>query len=342
MRSPACALYVTRGSTLPVTPFDPGDIPVRRLLALLAIATLALTACADAGSSVIATVNGTDVTLDDVRELRPDTDSVSTDQFAQDLQLIIVNDIVRSGAVELGIDVTDEELTAEIDDIIAQITSPNPQTGESITWEDFKAQQNLSDPIVDLAVEQQLLNEQLIAYFADTIEVSDEEIEAQFNIEEQSRSEVCSAHILLEDEETADEVYELTLAEGADFAALAQEWSTGPSGPNGGDLGCTSPASYVPEFGAATLLAELNVPYGPVQTQFGWHIILVTERTVPVLDDIRDELADSVRSSQSSGAVTDWFLEQINSAEVTIDAEYGAWEDTGTGAFTVVPPTPES
>ena len=62
---------------------------------------------------------------------------------------------------------------------------------------------------------------------------------------------------------------------------------------------------------------------------------------VPDLEDVRDELAASVRSAASSGAVTDWFLEQINTAEVTIDPEYGSWEDTGTGAFTVVPPSPE-
>lgn len=314
---------------------------MRRLVLLLAISSLALAACAESGSVVVATVNGTEVSLDDVRTLRPDTDAVSTEQFVVDLQLIIVNEIVRIGADGLGIEITPDELTAEIDEIIAQITAPNPQTGESISWDDFKVQQNLSDPIVDLAVEQQLLNEELVEHFSQTVEVSEEDLEAQFNIEQQSRSEVCSSHILLEDEETADEIYELTLAEGADFAAIAVEHSTGPSGPTGGDLGCTSPATYVPEFGAATLLAEIDVPYGPVQSQFGWHIILVTERTVPAFEDVRDELADSIRSQQASGAVTEWFLEQVNGADVTIDPEYGAWEDTGTGAFTVVPPSPE-
>ena len=148
---------------------------MRRLVLLLAIASLALAACAETGTVVVATVNGTEVTLDDVRTLRPDTDAVSNEQFAQDLQLIVVNDIVRGGAEDLGIAVTAEELSAEIDEIIAQITAPNPQTGEAISWDDFKAQQNLSDPIVDLAVEQQLLNEELIAYFGDTVEVSDED-----------------------------------------------------------------------------------------------------------------------------------------------------------------------
>ena len=314
---------------------------MRRLVLLLAISSLALAACAESGSVVVATVNGTEVSLDDVRTLRPDTDAVSTEQFVVDLQLIIVNEIVRLGADGLGIEITPDELTAEIDEIIAQLTAPNPQTGESISWDDFKVQQNLSDPIVDLAVEQQLLNEELVEHFSQTVEVSEEDLEAQFNIEQQSRSEVCSSHILLEDEETADEIYELTLAEGADFAAIAVEHSTGPSGPTGGDLGCTSPATYVPEFGAATLLAEIDVPYGPVQSQFGWHIILVTERTVPAFEDVRDELADAIRSQQASGAVTEWFLEQVNGADVTIDPEYGAWEDTGTGAFTVVPPSPE-
>lgn len=315
---------------------------MRRYIVLLVALAVVLTACAGGSNTVVATVNGTDVTVDDVRALRPDTEAVATEQFTSDLQLLVVNELVRTGAEVLGITVTADEIATELAVIIEQIEAPNPSTGETTTWEQFMEDQNLSDVIVDLAIEQQVLNEELVAYFSETIEVSEEEIEAQFNIEQQSRSEVCASHILLEDEETANEVLALALADGADFAALAVEHSTDPAGPNGGVLGCASPATYVPEFGIATLEAELNVPYGPVQSQFGYHIILVTAREIPVLEDIREELAETVRVGAANGAVTDWFVDLVNGAEVTIAPEYGTWEDTGSGVFGVVAPIPSS
>ncbi len=315
---------------------------MRRFIPLLAAMALALTACAGGSNTIVATVNGVDISLNDVRELRPDTDSVGADQFASDLQLLVVNQIVREGAGALGITVTTEEIAEELALIVDQIEAPDPSTGATMTFEEFMSQQNLSDAIVDLAIEQQVLNEELVAHFSDTIEVSEEEIEAQFNIEQQSRSEVCASHILLEDEATADEVLELALADGADFSALANEYSTGPTGPTGGVLGCASPANYVPEFGIATLLAELNVPYGPVQSEFGFHIILVTAREVPVLEDIRAELAATVRAGAANGEVSAWFISLVNEAAVTIEAEYGSWVDSGGGVPGVVAPAPNA
>lgn len=315
---------------------------MRRILALIAVLAVVLTACAGGSNTIVATVNGIDISMDDVRGLRPDTDSVGADQFASDLQLLIVNQVVRDGAAELGIVVTAEEIAADLAVIIEQIEAPDPSTGATLSFEDFMAQQNLSDAIVDLAIEQQVLNEELVAYFSESVEVTEEEIEAQFNIELQSRSEVCAAHILLDDEETANMVLDLALAEGADFGALAGEYSTGPTGPTGGVLGCASPANYVPEFAIATLEADLNVPYGPVQSEFGYHVLLVTQREVPVLEDIREELASTVRTAGANGAVTEWFVDLINSAVVTIDAKYGSWADSGSGVFGVVAPAPSA
>lgn len=315
---------------------------MRRFIVLLAALAVVLTACAGGSNTVVGTVNGTDITLDDVRGLRPDTDSVSVEQFTSDLQLLIINELVRTGAADLGVTVTEEDIATELDNLIAQIETPDPTTGETLTYEEFKADQNLSDVIVDLALEQQVLSEELIEHFSETVEVSEEDIEAQFNIEQQSRSEVCAAHILLEEEETANEVLALALEEDADFSALAEEYSIGPTGPTGGVLGCASPANYVPEFGIATLQADLNVPYGPVQSEFGYHIILVTAREVPVLEDIRDELAESVSVGAANQAVSDWFIDLVNSADVTITPEYGTWEDTGTGVHGVVAPDPNA
>ncbi len=68
------------------------------------------------------------------------------------------------------------------------------------------------------------------------------------------------------------------LTDGADFAALAKEYSDGPSGPKGGDLGSFPPHKMIPEFSAALLKGEVGeVIAEPVETAFGYHVILRNE-----------------------------------------------------------------
>ena len=105
--------------------------------------------------------------------------------------------------------------------------------------------------------------------------------------------EIHARHILLASEEDAQAVIE-ELAGGADFAELAKERSTGPSGPNGGDLGYFRESQMVPEFAEAAFAMEVGTSSEtPVQTQFGWHVILLEDTrdgTPPPFDDVKDRL----------------------------------------------------
>ena len=96
--------------------------------------------------------------------------------------------------------------------------------------------------------------------------------------EDFAQEEVHARHILLESEEEAQAVIE-ELQGGADFATLAQERSTGPSAPSGGDLGYFQRGQMVPEFGEAAFALDPGaITTEPVQTQFGWHVIKVLDR----------------------------------------------------------------
>jgi peptidyl-prolyl cis-trans isomerase C len=88
--------------------------------------------------------------------------------------------------------------------------------------------------------------------------------------------EFNAAHILVETEEAAAALVEQARG-GADFATLARENSTGPSGPNGGDLGWFGPGMMVAPFEEAVLALEVGAVSDPVQTQFGWHVIKLNE-----------------------------------------------------------------
>ncbi len=91
-------------------------------------------------------------------------------------------------------------------------------------------------------------------------------------------SKAKARHILVETEAEC-EALKQQIEGGADFAQLAMENSTCPSGLQGGDLGEFGPGQMVPEFDKVVFSAELNKVQGPVKTQFGYHLLEVTSRT---------------------------------------------------------------
>lgn len=139
------------------------------------------------------------------------------------------------------------------------------------------------------------------SYFRDqAVEtITDADVRARYDAEIAAtppENEVSARHILVETEEVARELI-ATLDGGADFAELAQEHSTGPSGPNGGDLGYFTRGRMVPEFEAAAFALEPgNYTPDPVETQFGWHIIKLEDRR-PVQPPAFEQVAGQVRST---------------------------------------------
>jgi peptidyl-prolyl cis-trans isomerase C len=91
-------------------------------------------------------------------------------------------------------------------------------------------------------------------------------------------AQATARHILVDSEEFCQEL-KTKIADGTDFADVAKEHSSCPSGKSGGDLGSFSPGQMVPEFDTVVFSADLNEVQGPVKTQFGYHLLEVTGRT---------------------------------------------------------------
>lgn len=89
--------------------------------------------------------------------------------------------------------------------------------------------------------------------------------------------EVRASHILVKTEDEANKVYDEIVA-GKDFATAAAEYSQCPSAANGGDLGFFSRGMMVKPFEEAAFALEKNILSKPVQTQYGWHLIIVTDK----------------------------------------------------------------
>jgi peptidyl-prolyl cis-trans isomerase C len=137
-------------------------------------------------------------------------------------------------------------------------------------------------------------------------------------------TEYNAAHILVATEEEAQAVV-ARLAAGEDFGAVAREVSTDTgSGANGGDLGWFGMGMMVPEFEAAVVAATIGTVTAPVQSQFGYHVILVKEsreQPAPTLDEVRGELEAQLQQTAIEGKIA-----ELMAAAAIVRPEDGAFD----------------
>jgi peptidyl-prolyl cis-trans isomerase C len=130
--------------------------------------------------------------------------------------------------------------------------------------------------------------------------VEDKDIEALYQSQygDAKLTEYKARHILLKTEDEAKAVI-AELDKGADFAELAKKKSTGPSGPNGGDLGWFEGGQMVKPFAdALATMKKGGHSSQPVKTQFGWHVIKLEDtrpQTPPKLADVREQLSEDLQ-----------------------------------------------
>ena len=134
--------------------------------------------------------------------------------------------------------------------------------------------------------------------------ISDESLRQRYDkflADNPAQDEQRARHFLLESEEAAREII-AELDKGADFAELAKTRSTGPSAPQGGDLGYFTAEQMVPEFAeAAAKLEPGEYTKAPTQTQFGWHVIKLEDRR-PVEPPSYEEVEPELREEASRDA----------------------------------------
>lgn len=169
----------------------------------------------------------------------------------------------------------------------------------------------------------------LAAMYMDDVAMADltpEDVQAEYDAvygATEAVVEFNAAHILLETQEEAQSMID-QLAEGADFAELAAEHSIGPSGPNGGALGWFTAGMMVPAFEAAVFDLEAGEVSAPVETQFGWHVVLLNEtreQAAPTLEEVSAELEEGLRRARVDTRLEELTAEaEVDRPEVEIDA----------------------
>ena len=160
----------------------------------------------------------------------------------------------------------------------------------------------------------ELISESEMVQFAfdairDGIELGEAELRVAYQAERGSYlepAEACVRHILVPELETAEDLAD-QLREGADFAELAMEFSTDPgSAERGGDLGCLPQGATVQPFDEAAFSADLGELTGPIETQFGFHLLVVDSREDArqlAFDEVRDQIERSLRAERADMAL---------------------------------------
>ncbi len=132
--------------------------------------------------------------------------------------------------------------------------------------------------------------------------VTDEAIQAAYDAafaDVEEVNEFNASHLLVATEEEALAA-KARLDEGAAFADVARDVSTGPTGPNGGNLGWFAPGAMVPEFEEVISNLEVGAVSDPFETQFGWHVATLNETRVqpqPTLEQMRNQLANDIQEA---------------------------------------------
>jgi len=236
--------------------------------------------------TVVATVNGVDITMQNLGEFLNYQRSANPGKQPDPSNIMneVVNrEIIKQEAIKLGVEKRD----------------------------DFKK---------DLEFQRSnLLVNSLLAEQIDNADLSDEAVKKEYDaqVEGVDLTEYKARHILTKTEDEAKAVIK-QLKDGGEFAAIAKEKSTGPSGPNGGDLGWFQAASMVPEFAAALSgMKKGESSQSPVKTQFGWHVIKLEDSRKKEAPSF-EESKDRVKTILANKAVQDYLKNLRESAKVEI------------------------
>lgn len=252
---------------------------MRNLLAAGAIACLSVTPVlaqdVDVNAeTVVAVVNGTEITMGHVILLRAQL----PEQY-----LTAPDDILFEGILEQLIDQTLLGATVNGDSLELRLTMENEERAlRAATAIDAVISRAFSDEEIQAAYDEAYGN--LPA-------------EPEFN----------ASHILVETEEEAKALI-VALEGGADFSELAKEKSTGPSGPNGGELGWFGLGMMVEPFETAVLGLETGQISAPVQTQFGWHVLILNDKRdtpAPALETVIGEITQTLQQEAIEAKVVE-------------------------------------
>lgn len=338
-------------------------VRLKVLLLLLLPVALATGACSSLADPPALTVNGTEISADSIddelTELGENQDyrgiaesdcqgpsagegegTFNSACVARLLSLRAYYELIEQELGERGRDISEDDLLAAREKLEVDLTPPDRQ--ESILG-------SFGQDLQDRLVRRYALVAALRAEVAG--EEADEAAQREFYEKNAAQFEqACVSHILASTETQTSEValaeaqaLAARIAAGEDFATLATNENDDPgAAAAAGSLDCGPRGRFVEAFDEAVFSLPVGQLSAPVQTEFGWHLILVTSRETPSFEQVQPQIQQQLES-QASGAIGKVLSQLTCEADVTVDPRYGSWDTEGcasqAGAVArVVPP----
>ena len=288
----------------------------------------------DSQARKVVTFEGGDVTQGELDEFAeqsgvPKDDPQYQTAVQQIMPQLVGIEIAKAYAQEQNITVSDEEVDQEIAKIKEQVGDQARSSGQDMSnqeaYEQALKQNNITEDQLREDIRENLPVQKVQERVTGDAAPSDKEIqnyyeknkEAQFTTPEQR----CVRHILFnkDQKEKAEDVKQ-KLENGGDFAKLAKEYSQDPgSAEKGGDLGCLGKGETVPEFEQAAFGAKQGEIVGPVKTEFGYHILKVTDvktEQARSLQEVESQIRSQLATEKQSEAFNKWIEEQKKERDV--------------------------
>ncbi|MEX0834611.1 MAG: peptidylprolyl isomerase, partial [Nitriliruptor sp.] len=310
---------------------------LRPIAALLA--AVLLTACGDSGGARgnrAATVDGSDISRELLERIvtsqlsgegAPPGDELAaaTGEVQRNvLSTLISIEIVEGLAEEEGIELSEEDLDTAYEEQVELYEEQAEMSGQDPDFEVFLDSIGLTEEEYrDLIVADVARREALTALYAE--EISDDDVQALY--EETAEPQIDSRHILVETEDEAQDAID-RIEGGEDFADVAADVSTDGSAQDGGNLGVAPASRYVPEFADAISSGEVGELLGPVQTDFGFHVIEVLDvQDPPSFEATEEQLrAQLEQQNEQNPELLARYEEAFAEADVTVAAGLGEWD----------------
>ncbi|MFB9330461.1 peptidylprolyl isomerase [Paenibacillus aurantiacus] len=259
------------------------------------------------GNKAVGTVNGSVITKNQLYSAMAEAGG------AQILDNLIQEELVKQEAKKQGIVISDKDVDVEI----AQIKKQFPSESD---FQNALQQANMTLENLKKQIPMQLRIRKLVEPRA---KVTDSEVKQYFEANRASfdqPEEVKASHILVATEAEADEIMK-QLKAGADFAKLAKEKSTDPGSKNaGGDLGFFGRGAMVPEFEEAAFSLKVGELGGPVKTDYGYHIIKLTDHKdakAATLEEKKAEIQKQLTSQKVVELSSTLLAELKSKAQIT-------------------------
>ncbi len=246
------------------------------------------------------------------------------------LDQLVTSKLLIQEAKSRGIEVSEEEKNNIFDQQVNALKQQNNLNDEqfqrAIQQQGFESLDQYKDMFMENNMDGFLVNKLRDEVISD-ISISDAEAEEYYN-NNKSQYQVTEqkkvSHILFDDQAKAEEIL-TQINNGADFAEMAKEHSTGPTAENGGDLGFVTADEQGLDktFRDAAMQLEVGeVTSEPVETQFGYHIIKVTdqkEASTKEFADVKDDIKSQLSSQKENQAWSDFVQGLREEAEININ-----------------------